>query len=234
MKLFRTTFFLMCILFITHIWAYAQQENPYLPNLWDNRVLSKAEVKIELLAKKWKKEALVEIIGTVKMQLWVLTDAKSQYILFELGHLTEKYLSQAISAAESMHETGSVAQEENENTIPVTTSWSADESVWTESNNGETETGQASYYASSLEWNHTANGDIFDNNAFTAAHKTLPFNTRIKVINTKNNLRVFVRINDRWPFTPGRVIDLSQSAFKALNNDSLSAGILDVTRELIQ
>lgn len=58
----------------------------------------------------------------------------------------------------------------------------------------------------------TANGERFDKMAMTAAHKTLPFNTRVRVTNEANGRSVVVRINDRGPFKPGRVIDLSYAA----------------------
>jgi rare lipoprotein A len=82
------------------------------------------------------------------------------------------------------------------------------------------ETGFASFYG--REWaNHrTANGERFDPGELTAAHRTLPFGTRVKVTNLENGRHVVVRINDRGPFVPGRIVDLSQAAAKAL-------GILD-------
>ena len=58
----------------------------------------------------------------------------------------------------------------------------------------------------------TANGDKFNSNKLTAAHKTLPFGTKVKVTNIKNNKSVIVTINDRGPFTKGRIIDLTKSA----------------------
>lgn len=77
----------------------------------------------------------------------------------------------------------------------------------------------------------TANGERFDPSAMTAAHKTLPFNTRVKVTNPSNGQTVVVRINDRGPFTPGRCIDLSRSAF-ALIGDT-GQGVMPVTYEVL-
>lgn len=77
----------------------------------------------------------------------------------------------------------------------------------------------------------TANGERFDPSAMTAAHKTLPFNTRVKVTNPRNGQTVIVRINDRGPFTPGRCIDLSRSAF-ALIGDT-GQGVMPVTYEVL-
>ena len=76
--------------------------------------------------------------------------------------------------------------------------------------------GQASYYADSLQGNHTANGEIFKQNALTAAHRKLPFGTKVKVTNLDNGKSVVVRINDRGPFVRGRIIDLSKTAFKKI------------------
>jgi rare lipoprotein A (peptidoglycan hydrolase) len=72
--------------------------------------------------------------------------------------------------------------------------------------------GSASWYGPGFHGRTTANGEHFDQNALTAAHKTLPFNTRLKVTNTVNNRSVIVRINDRGPYTGGRIIDLSKGA----------------------
>jgi len=74
------------------------------------------------------------------------------------------------------------------------------------------QTGMASYYAGDFIGRTTANGERFDMHALTAAHRTLPFNTRVKVTNLSNGLSVVVRINDRGPFRKGRIIDLSRAA----------------------
>ena len=76
--------------------------------------------------------------------------------------------------------------------------------------------GIASYYAEPYNGRRTASGEIFDSyNAMTAAHKTLPFNTVVRVKNLNNGEEVDVRINDRGPFVKGRVIDLSTHAAPA-------------------
>ncbi len=74
------------------------------------------------------------------------------------------------------------------------------------------ETGGASWYGGKFQGRLTANGEIFDTNKFTAAHKTLPFNTIVEVTNLDNSKTVLVRINDRGPFVKGRIIDLSRAA----------------------
>jgi rare lipoprotein A len=74
------------------------------------------------------------------------------------------------------------------------------------------QTGMASYYAKEFDGRTTANGERFDMHALTAAHRTLPFNTRVKVTNLSSGLEVYVRINDRGPFRKDRIIDLSFAA----------------------
>lgn len=76
--------------------------------------------------------------------------------------------------------------------------------------------GIASYYGPGFQGKKTASGERFDMNDLTAAHKTLPFNTKVRVTNVENNKSVIVRINDRGPFKKGRVIDLSQAAAKKI------------------
>jgi rare lipoprotein A len=81
---------------------------------------------------------------------------------------------------------------------------------------GFTETGRASFYAKKFQGRKTASGERFDNMAMTAAHKTLPFGTKVLVTNTSNGRSVVVRINDRGPFIKGRIIDLSRLAFSKI------------------
>ena len=77
-------------------------------------------------------------------------------------------------------------------------------------------TGVASYYADQFNGRRTANGERFSNSDYTAAHRTLPFGTRVRVTNPANGASVVVRINDRGPFTRGRMIDLSRAAAQDL------------------
>jgi rare lipoprotein A len=72
--------------------------------------------------------------------------------------------------------------------------------------------GVASYYGRRFHGRRTANGERFDMNALTAAHKTLPFGSRVRVTNPRSGASVVVRINDRGPFVRGRHIDLSREA----------------------
>ncbi len=89
------------------------------------------------------------------------------------------------------------------------------------------ETGKASFYADKFVGRKTASGAVFKQNKLTAAHKTLPFGTKVKVKNQANGKTVKVRINDRGPFVQGRIIDLSKKAAKRLN--MVNTGVTNVT-----
>lgn len=96
---------------------------------------------------------------------------------------------------------------------------------------GATATGMASYYADKFDGRTTANGETFDNDAYTAAHRTLPFGTRVRVTRTDTGDQVTVRINDRGPFVGGRIIDLSQRAARDI--DMLADGLAEVRIEVV-
>jgi rare lipoprotein A len=91
---------------------------------------------------------------------------------------------------------------------------------------GKTTVGKASYYADTLHGRPTASGERYDRNGYTAAHRSLPFGTRVLVTNRHNGRKVKVRINDRGPFVAGRIIDLSYAAAAKLN--MLKAGVVPV------
>ena len=74
------------------------------------------------------------------------------------------------------------------------------------------QTGYASWYGGKFQGRKTANGEVFDTYKYTAAHKTLPFDTLLKVKNLDNGKTVVVRVNDRGPFVKNRIIDLSYAA----------------------
>lgn len=76
--------------------------------------------------------------------------------------------------------------------------------------------GRASWYGPRFHGRHTANGERFDKNALTAAHRRLPLSSFVRVTNVANKRSVVVRINDRGPYHSGRIIDLSQAAASAL------------------
>jgi rare lipoprotein A len=92
-------------------------------------------------------------------------------------------------------------------------------------------TGWASYYHGKFEGRRTASGEIFKNDLFTAAHKTLPFRTVVRVTNLKNQKEVIVRINDRLPKNSSRIIDLSKVAASEL--DFIKQGLTKVSIEVI-
>ena len=89
-----------------------------------------------------------------------------------------------------------------------------------------TQKGKASFYADKFNGRKTASGETFRNSKLTAAHKTLPFGTKVKVTNKSNGKSVKVRINDRGPFVAGRIIDLSKKAAKKIDLDK--AGVAEV------
>lgn len=91
--------------------------------------------------------------------------------------------------------------------------------------------GKASFYADKFEGRTTANGEKYKHNKLTAAHKTLPFGTRVRVTNLANQKQVEVVINDRGPYVDGRIIDLSKSAADALG--FVQQGLADVSLEVV-
>lgn len=93
------------------------------------------------------------------------------------------------------------------------------------------QTGQASWYGKRFHGRTTASGARFDMNAMTAAHRTLPFGTEVKVINVANGRAVVVTINDRGPFVKGRIIDLSRAAAAQLG--FLKKGVTKVRVEVL-
>jgi rare lipoprotein A len=77
--------------------------------------------------------------------------------------------------------------------------------------------GLASYYGGALRGNRTANGERFDPESLTAAHRSLAFGTCLRVVNAANGRSVRVRVNDRGPFVRGRIVDVSEAAARALD-----------------
>ncbi len=97
---------------------------------------------------------------------------------------------------------------------------------------GYTETGVASWYGHPYHGRAAANGEIYDMETMTAAHRTLPFNSWVRVLNLSNQKTVEVRIIDRGPFIRGRIIDLSHAAAKQI--DLIGPGITKVRLEVIR
>ena len=95
----------------------------------------------------------------------------------------------------------------------------------------QTQTGKASFYADKFEGKMTASGEKYKHSKLTAAHKTLPFGTKVRVTNLANNESVEVVVNDRGPYVDGRVIDLSKSAAEKLGY--VNKGLAEVKVEVI-
>jgi rare lipoprotein A len=93
-------------------------------------------------------------------------------------------------------------------------------------------TGVASYYAEEFNGRTTSSGEVFDMNDLTAAHRTLPFNTLVKVTNLESQLAVTVRINDRGPFKDDRIIDLSYEAARRIG--MIPKGTAPVRLEILE
>lgn len=114
---------------------------------------------------------------------------------------------------------GQASSSENQNTTPTPLSTFR-------------QTGMASYYTTEFDGRTTANGERYEMHDLTAAHETLPFNTRVRVTNLSNNLSVVVRINDRGPFTKRRIIDLSYAAAEKIG--LIEAGTTKVEIEAVE
>ena len=93
------------------------------------------------------------------------------------------------------------------------------------------EEGMASYYAEEFNGRKTSNGETYDMNQMTAAHRTLPFNAKVKVTNVLTGKYVIVRINDRGPFKDNRIIDLSLAAAKSI--EVVGRGTAKVRLEIV-
>lgn len=97
---------------------------------------------------------------------------------------------------------------------------------------GYVETGKASFYGDEHQSKKTASGELYDLKLNTAAHRTLPLGTKIRVTNIENGKSVVVKINDRGPFIKNRILDLSHAAFTSIA--SSSSGIIEVKIEVIE
>ena len=95
----------------------------------------------------------------------------------------------------------------------------------------ESQVGMASWYGEEFEGSPTANGETYDSNGLTAAHRTLPLGTKLKVTNLRNNRSIVVRINDRGPFVHDRLLDVSMAAAKVLG--FMGSGLAKVRTEVI-
>lgn len=96
---------------------------------------------------------------------------------------------------------------------------------------GYVEEGKASWYGAPFHGRRASDGEIYDMNKFTAAHRTLPFNSMVRVTNLDNGKSTVVRITDRGPFVDNRIIDLSKAAAEAL--DAIGPGVIPVKLEVL-
>ncbi|MBN2011594.1 septal ring lytic transglycosylase RlpA family protein [candidate division KSB1 bacterium] len=97
---------------------------------------------------------------------------------------------------------------------------------------GDIQFGKASFYADKFQGEQTASGERYDRNLLTAANRTLPFGTLCEVTNMANGKKVTVKINDRGPFSKGRIIDLSYRAMSILGG--IDDGIIQVKVEVVE
>lgn len=109
---------------------------------------------------------------------------------------------------------------------------SSDEQARAARSTGKKRLGEATFYASYFEGRLTASGEPYDSRAMTAAHKTLPFGTRVKVTALDSGESTVVRINDRGPFVDGRIIDLSRRAAEQLG--MIHEGAADVQLQVLE
>ena len=103
--------------------------------------------------------------------------------------------------------------------------------ISSETKSKSSQSGVASYYGKRLHGSRTASGERHNSNEMVAAHKSLPFGTKVKVTNLSNGKEVVVKINDRGPFAKGRVIDLSYGAFSKI--ESPGKGLTKVKLEVL-
>jgi rare lipoprotein A len=97
---------------------------------------------------------------------------------------------------------------------------------------GETQTGLAAYYGPKLRGHITASGERYNPGAWTTAHQTLPFGTMVRITNPKNNRSVVLRVNDRGPTQPGRIVDVSLRAARTLA--IRRGGMVEVRLEVVE
>lgn len=107
----------------------------------------------------------------------------------------------------------------------------ANQQLFAQYNIGYIERGNAAYYADKLHGRPTASGEIYDKNAYTTAHKTIPFGTIVKITNLENGKSINVKVNDRGPFHPDKMVDISRVAAEYL--DIIKQGVAPVQLEIM-
>ncbi|APC35790.1 hypothetical protein A9R04_14345 [Nocardiopsis dassonvillei] len=144
------------------------------------------------------------------------------------GQEQQQLAEEAVSSATQRSSTdASDILEEPEEEEPEEAEEPAADSGGDSESTGQGGTCQASYYGADFAGRTTANGETFDPNAMTAAHKTLPFGTQVQVTNPSSGASVTVRINDRGPYVDGRCLDLSTAAFDQIIGTGAGVGQVD-------
>lgn len=92
--------------------------------------------------------------------------------------------------------------------------------------------GIVSWYADKFHGQRTSSGELYNNKELTAAHRTLPFGSKVKVTNVQNGKSVVVKINDRGPHSKSRIMDLSKAAFEQIG--SINSGVLNIEMEIVK
>ena len=178
----------------------------------------------------FKKGILPEDLGAQFKPQEYITRALGAQIVFNTYFNTEENNEEIEDRVEE--DVPEEEREENtEEDVPEETD--IDENIQINLSERGLDEGVASYYHDKFNGQHTANGEIFDNNGLTAAHPYLPMGSIVRVMNVENEKLVEVRINDCGPFSKDRhrVIDLTKTAFETIGN--ISAGLIDVRVEIV-
>lgn len=177
-----------------------------------------AEGDPEAIAVRWDEEQATYILSMGETDLVAIGETAI------LPDTTEDAAGDALQAANRLRRLlGGAAPLDTIEGLPEPT-----EAVPTSATDGEqvaaVMTGRASWYGPGFHGRPSASGETFNQNALTAAHRTLPFGTRVRVTNLSNNQQVIVRINDRGPYGHGRIIDLSAAAARAIDLARMGVG----------
>ena len=196
---------------------------------------SKTESKKEIAnTKNSKSNSIKESKVVAKKKVTASKNNKSETEKSKNSNRTVKYYADANTEKEStMVQNLNMMYENNDKNVKIgDTSFAETFEKEMEERTQYThfQTGMASFYGGKWHGKKTANGEIFNQNSLTAAHRTLPFGTRVKVTNLDNGKSVVVRINNRGPYSNGRIIDLSKAAFAKIANTS--KGVTKVKLEI--
>lgn len=189
----------------------------------------KTEVKTDKLAKGESKVTTKGVNGSATE---TYTDTYHDGKLISSKLASTKVEKKAVSQITSVG-TKVVEKKVTESAKPSTSAASSEESSSSDSSSADLTPATGASCKASYYWQGqmTANGEQFNTNALTAAHKTYKFGTRVKVTNPKNGQSVVVRINDRGPYISGRCLDLSRAAMQAIGGTS--AGVITVNYEVV-